>query len=65
MKGKFFKITARHTQIFKPEGKGITFWLAADSKVDALKKCEEKGIIDIEEIKDDTDTHPLINGDKK
>jgi hypothetical protein len=58
MNNKFFKITGRHTQIHKPEGKVITFWLAAENKADALKKCEEKGIIDIEQIEDDTTTHP-------
>tara|TARA_R100001163_G_C5011078_1_gene156974 strand:+ start:334 stop:525 length:192 start_codon:yes stop_codon:yes gene_type:complete len=58
MKTKFFKITGRHTQIFKPEGKVITFWLAADSESNALKMCEDKGIIDIQKIEDDSDSHP-------
>tara|TARA_R100000008_G_C3574059_1_gene164039 strand:+ start:401 stop:592 length:192 start_codon:yes stop_codon:yes gene_type:complete len=58
MKKKFFKITGRDTRIWKPDGRVITFWLAADSEKEALKSCEEKGIIDIESIIDDTETNP-------
>jgi len=57
---KFFKITGRHMKIHKPDGFVLTFWLGAESKEKALKICEEKSIIDIESIEDDTDTHPWI-----
>lgn len=57
---KFFKITGRHTHIHKPEGKVITFWLAAETEAAALKSCKEKGITGIESIIDDTYTHPWI-----
>jgi hypothetical protein len=55
---KFFKITGRDTRICKPDGQVITFWLGAETEEEALKMCEEKGIIDIESIIDDTYTHP-------
>ena len=58
MKKKFFKITGLDTRIWKPDGRVITFWLSATNKKEALKMCEEKGIIDIESIEDDTNTHP-------
>ena len=54
----FYKIRARDTRIHKPEGLVITFWLSAESEEKALQTCEEKGIIDIESIKDDTKTNP-------
>jgi len=57
---KFFKITGRCMQIFKPEGRIITFWLGAETEKEALKMCAEKGIIDIESITDDTFSHPWI-----
>jgi hypothetical protein len=43
-----------------PEGRVITCWLGAKSEEEVLTKCAEKGIIDIEVIKDDTHTHPWI-----
>jgi hypothetical protein len=58
MKKKLFKITGRDMKIWKPDGRVITFWLGADSEKEALKSCEEKGIIDIESIIDDTETNP-------
>jgi len=57
---KFFKITGRDTRIWKPDGLVITFWLGAETEEEALNICEEKGIIDIENIIDDTHTHPWI-----
>ncbi len=64
MKRKFFKITGRHTRVWKPDGRVITFWLGAETEEEALKMCEEKGIIDIESIIDDTHTHPWIGEEK-
>ena len=58
MKKKLFKIRGRDTRIHKPKGFVLTFWLGADAKEKALKLCEEKGIIDIESIEDDTETNP-------
>jgi hypothetical protein len=57
---KLFKITARHTQVNAPIGRVLTCWLGAENEEAALTMCEEKGIIDIESIIDDTDTHPLV-----
>ena len=57
---KLFKITARHTMVNPPEGRVITCWLGAKSEEEVLTKGAEKGIIDIEVIKDDTHTHPWI-----
>ena len=54
----FYKIRGRNTTIHKPEGLVITFWLSAESEEMALQSCEEKGIIDIESIEDDTETNP-------
>ena len=51
-------------RVHKPKGVVITFWLGAKSKEEALKNCEEKGIIDIESIEDDTETHPWIKEKK-
>jgi hypothetical protein len=62
---KFYKITARHTQINPPEGRVITCWLRAENEEDMLTKCAEKGIVDIEVIKDDTDTHPWLKEKNK
>jgi hypothetical protein len=61
---KFFKITGRDTRLRKPDGFVITFWLGADTEEEALKICQEKGIIDIQSIIDDTDTHPWIGENK-
>lgn len=47
-------------RIWKPDGRVITFWLGAASEEEALKSCEEKDIIDIESITDDTETHPWV-----
>ena len=58
MKKKFFKITGRDMRIHKPDGFVLTFWLGAESKEKALKICEERDIIDIKSIEDDTNTHP-------
>ena len=55
---KFFKITGRDMRAQKPKGIIITFWLGAESKEKALKMCEEKGIMEIESIEDDTGSHP-------
>tara|TARA_R110002020_G_scaffold37239_18_gene112613 strand:+ start:3006 stop:3197 length:192 start_codon:yes stop_codon:yes gene_type:complete len=63
MKKKLFKIRGRDTRVWKPEGRVITFWLGADSEEEALKNCEEKGIIDIESIIDDTETNPWAKED--
>jgi hypothetical protein len=60
---KMFKIIARHTQVRAPDGVVLTCWLGAETKENALTMCAEKGIIDIESIVDDTDTHPF--GEKK
>ena len=56
---KMFKITARHTQVRAPDGVVLTCWLGAKTKESALTRCAERGIIDIESIIDDTDTHPF------
>jgi len=58
MNKKFFKITGRDMRICKPEGKVITFWLASETHEQVLEICEKKGIIDIEEVIDDTHTNP-------
>ena len=58
-KMKLFKITARHTKVNVPDGRVITCWLGAKTEEDAVTMCEEKGIIDIESIIDDTETHPF------
>jgi len=57
---KLFKITARHTMVNPPEGRVLTCWLGAETEEEVLTKCAEKGIIDIEVIKDDTQAHPWI-----
>jgi hypothetical protein len=62
---KFFKITGRNMNAHKPHGCILTFWLGADSEEEALKSCEEQGIIEIESIIDDTYTHPWIEGKVK
>ena len=48
----------------KPKGVVITFWLGAETQEKALKMCEEKGIIEIESIEDDTETHQWAEGKK-
>jgi len=58
MTKKFFKIKGRHMRIWKPEGRVITFWLAAETEEEVLEMCEKKDIIDIEEVIDDTHTSP-------
>lgn len=62
---KMFKITACHTQIRAPDGVVLTCWLGAETKENALTMCAEKGIIDIESIIDDTDTHPFGEKEEK
>tara|TARA_R100000008_G_scaffold41163_1_gene23707 strand:- start:472 stop:633 length:162 start_codon:yes stop_codon:yes gene_type:complete len=47
-------------RIHKPDGAVITFWLAAETEEDALKACEERGMVDIEKIIDDTESHPWV-----
>ena len=47
-------------KVWKPDGRVITFWLGAETEKEALKMCEEKEIVDIENIIDDTHTHPWI-----
>jgi hypothetical protein len=65
MKKKLFKIRARDMRIHKPEGFVLTFWLGAETEEDALKICEEKGIIDVESIIDDTETNPWAGENKQ
>lgn len=60
---KLFRITARHTAVNAPDGRVLTCWLSADSEENALTMCAEKGIVEVESIVDDTDTHPF--GEKK
>jgi hypothetical protein len=57
---KLFKIRGRDTRIWKPDGRVITFWLAAETEERALKMCEERGIIDVESVVDDTLTNPWV-----
>jgi len=60
VKKRFFRITGRDMRIHKPDGAVITFWLAAETEEDALKACEERGMVDIEKIIDDTESHPWV-----
>lgn len=62
---KLFKITGRHTRVRAPDGVVLTCWLGAETKEKALTMCAEKGIIDIESIADDTDTHPFGENKEK
>jgi hypothetical protein len=61
---KLFKIRGRDIRAHKPKGVVITFWLGAETQEKALKMCEEKGIIEIESIEDDTETHQWAEGKK-
>lgn len=50
MTSKWFCIRARDMDIFKPDGKVITFWLWGKDEMDILKKVIMKDMIDIEWI---------------
>ena len=36
--------------IFKPDGKVITFWLWGENEIDIMKMVTEKGYVDVEWI---------------
>ena len=47
---KWYQIKAKDMNIFKPDGKVITFWLWGKDEMDILKKVIMKDMIDIEWI---------------
>ena len=47
---KWYQIKARDMDIFKPDGKVITFWLWGENEIDIMKKVTEKGYVDVEWI---------------
>ena len=49
--GYWYHIKARAMNIFKPDGKVITFWLSGNSEEEIRKLVSKKGYINIEWIK--------------
>jgi hypothetical protein len=50
MTSKWFCIRARDMDIFKPDGKVITFWLWGENEIDIMKMVIKKGCVDVEWI---------------
>ena len=45
---KWYHIRARDIDIFKPNGKVITFWLGGENETEIMEMVIGKGMIDIE-----------------
>ncbi len=56
----WFECKARDMDIFKPEGKVITFWLHGDSEAHIREMINKKGYINIEWIKPPVDKLPFV-----
>ena len=56
----WFECKARDMDIFKPEGKVITFWLYGDSEAHIREMINKKGYINIEWIKPPVDKLPFV-----
>ena len=59
-KPQWFYIRARCTDIFKPDGKVINFYLLGDSELFIRELLGKKGYKDIEWIKPIGDTLPFV-----
>jgi len=57
---QWFHIKARAMDIFKPNGKVITFWLWGDSEQHIRELAKEKNYKDIEWIKPIGNTLPFV-----
>ena len=47
---QWFHIKARDMDIYKPDGKVITFWLWGENEIDIMKMVTEKGYVVVEWI---------------
>ena len=50
---KWYRIRAKDTRVYKPDGAVLEFWLWSKSENKARERCNEIGILNIESIDED------------